>query len=93
MQFVDPAHQGQIIGRHGAPSLCAQQADLAERTFQKIVLQGQLADLGMQRLDVSRWGRGFRAGFPKRISRTLQQLTALLRDLVGVHIELLRQLG
>jgi hypothetical protein len=30
-------------------SLCAQQTCFAERAFQKIVLQRQLSDLGMQR--------------------------------------------
>jgi hypothetical protein len=32
--------------------LCAQQTCFAERSFQKIVLQRQLSDLGMQRLHV-----------------------------------------
>jgi len=44
-----PAGRWGDHGRHRS-SLCAQQAGLAERSGQKIVLQRQLADLGVQPL-------------------------------------------
>ena len=55
-------------------SLCAQQTGFGERSFQKIVLQRQRSDLGMQRLHVD--GRDLRrciaAGNEYIGSRTLK---------------------
>lgn len=65
---------------------------LAERALQKIVLQRQLADLGVQRLQVEhRLGGGRLA--PKHVGGTGLQLLLPVSDLVGVKIELLRPLG
>ena len=67
-------------------------ADATERAGQKIILQRQLADLRMQRLDIGtvlallgRSREDFRGA--------VQQLGLPLRDLVRMHIEPLRQLG
>src|SRR5205814_5002962 len=72
-------------------SFCARIADATERAGQKIILQCQLPDLGMQRLEI-------RTGFPflgcrrKYLSRAFQQLGTPLPDLVRVDLELLGQL-
>jgi len=44
-----PADRGRALS-----FLCAQQAQLAERAFQKIILHRQLPDLGVQRLEIDR---------------------------------------
>src|SRR5258706_9385466 len=72
-------------------SLCARIVAATERARQKIDLQCLLADLGVQRLEIRRrlaliGRRG------EDLGGTLQQLVLPLRDLVGGHIEALRQL-
>ena len=120
MQFVEAAHQLQILRRDpaaacnrpcsakgrapspdgqsrgrgcGRSSLCAQQSRFCERAFQKIILQRQLADLGVKRFQID--GGFFRLCLllSENARRALQQLTPPRGDLVGVHIELLRQFG
>ena len=63
-------------------SICAQHARLAERAFQKIILQRQLSDLRMERLQIHRrcggTGLGFRPEYPGSPS---QKLRLPLRDL------------
>ena len=75
-------------------SSCAQQARFAERYFQKIVLQRQLSDLGMQRLHID----GRRVGSdprrrPEHPGGPFLKLRLPLRDLVGMNVEVLRQLS
>ena len=74
-------------------ALRSSHAGLAERSFQKIVLQCQLSDLGMQRLQIH--GRCFSTRRPgtEDAGGTLEQLPPPGRNLVGMHIEKLRQIG
>src|SRR5208283_5554960 len=72
-------------------SLCARIADATERAGQKIILQRQLANLGVQRLDVRTMLPLLRRG-GKYLSGALQQLGSPLADLVGVDLELLGKL-
>lgn len=67
---------------------------LAERAGQKIVLQRQLPDLRMKRLHVDQGGGSLRLRLgPEYAGGPVKELAAPLRDLVGVDIELLRQIG
>jgi hypothetical protein len=61
--------------------------------WQKIVLQAQLTDLGMQRLQVYRWLARRRPGRTEHVGRAFLQLPLLFRDLIRMHFELLRQFG
>jgi DNA replication protein DnaC len=72
-------------------SLCAQQARFAERTGQKIVVQRQLADLGVQHLQIHR-RRCLSRSAAEQPGRPVKHLSLPCRDLVGVNILLLRQL-
>jgi hypothetical protein len=76
----------------GRSSPCAQQSRLGERAFQKIILQGQLADLGVQRLQIDRRLAG-RGRTTEDVGRSVQQLPSPLGDLRRVHLEVLRNLG
>src|SRR5712671_505185 len=79
---------------NGRSSLCAQQAGLAERAFQKIVLERQLADLGMKGFQIDGWRSGFGTSLsPEYPGRPFKELRLPLGDLVGMDIELLRQIG
>jgi hypothetical protein len=72
-------------------SLCAQQTGFAEGSFQKIVLQRRLSDLGMQRLHVDSWLRGsLAAGGTEHIGCPFLELCLPRCDLIGVDVELLR---
>jgi len=69
---------------------CAQQAGLAERSFQKIVLQRQRSDLGMQRLHVDGWlRRAIATARTKHIGSPFLKLRLPRRDLVRMHVEIL----
>src|SRR5438067_2101592 len=73
---------------------CAQQTGFGERSFQKIVLQRQSSNLGMQRLHVD--GRELRrsvAAGTEYISSRALKLRLPRCDLIGVDVELLRKLG
>jgi hypothetical protein len=73
--------------------LCARTVDATERVGQKIILQCQLPDLRLHVLDA--WTRRLaplRRGEEHRQSAS-QQLRLPLRDLVGMYIKLLGQLG
>jgi hypothetical protein len=75
-------------------SLCAQQTGFAERSVQKIVLQRQLSDLGMQRLHVDSWLRGsLAAAGTEHIGCPFLELRLPRCDLIGVDVELLRKLS
>jgi len=63
-----------------------------ERAFQKIILQRQLPDLGVQYLQVDGRLIGPRLA-AEHVGRLGQQLVLSVGDLVGVHVVLLRQLG
>ena len=77
----------------GRSSLCAQHAGLGERAFQKIILQRQLPDLGVQRLQIH-WRRARLALLlTENARRSFEKLGFPLRDLIGVNVELLRQFG
>jgi hypothetical protein len=66
---------------------------LAKRAFQKIILQRQLSNLRMERFQIHSWSHGAGLGLgPKYSGSPLQKLCFPLRDLVDVHVELLRQL-
>jgi hypothetical protein len=69
------------------------QARLGERAFQKIVLQRQLSDLRMKGLQINRRWHGLDSAMSENTGRAFEKLTLPLRDLIGVDIELLRQLG
>ena len=80
--FLRPtlAHAGMCCRATG------QQTRLAERAGQKIVLQRQFSDLGMQSLHVDyRFRFGFR-GFAEYTGRPLKQLIAPLFDLVRLSV-------
>jgi hypothetical protein len=66
----------------------------SERALQKIVLHGHLADFGLQVLH-ARTGLRRRALSPGQENSLglLEQLVLPLRDLVGMSVELLGQLG
>src|SRR4030081_1422217 len=64
-----------------------------ERSFQKIVLQRQLSDLGMQRLHVDGWLRGSLAAGTEHIGCPFLELRLPRCDLIGVDVELLRKLS
>ena len=69
----------------------SQHAGLGERAGQKIILQGELADLGVQLLQVHRrWRCRFGA---EHAGRALEQLVLPINNLVGMHIVQLGQLG
>jgi len=57
------------------------------RTYQEIILQGDLADLLVQRGDIDGRLRGPAAG-REDFNGAGEQLLAPLRDLMGVHFEL-----
>jgi hypothetical protein len=78
-------------GWHDRSFLCAQQAYLAERAGQKIILQRQLADLCVQRLQIHRRLSDGRARRAEHIGRSLLQLPLPFRDLVRMNLKLLRQ--
>ena len=71
-------------------SLCARIADATERAGQKIILQRQLTDLGMQRLQI-RFTLALLRNAGKYVRGPFQQLAVPLRDLIRMHIQLLRQ--
>jgi len=67
---------------------------MAERAFQKIVFQCQLAYLGMKQLQIYRgFGPAACCLGPKYSRRSLQEMGFPLRDLIDVNVELLCQLG
>src|SRR5450755_4415204 len=71
-------------------SLGAQNARLAERSFQKIVLQCQLPDLGMQSLQVdSRFTTS--GSVIEHTGSALQKLRFPLRDLIRMNVKSLRK--
>jgi hypothetical protein len=72
-------------------SLCARQAGLVERACQKIILQRELADLGVQVPQVQRRRSG-RFG-PKHAGCAIEQLVLPVVDLVGMHVVHLGQFG
>src|SRR5208283_2777575 len=72
-------------------SLCARIADATERAGQKIILQRQLANLGVQRLDVRTMLPLLRRG-REHLCCPLQQLRLPLRYLVRMDIEPFSQL-
>jgi hypothetical protein len=59
----------------------------------KIILQRQLADLGVERLHINRLLSRSRLRFPEDARRAFQKLIFPLRDLVGLHVKLLGKLG
>lgn len=59
----------------------------------KIILQRQLPDLRVQRLQVDRWLARRLARCAEYISRTLLKLSLPFGDLVRMYIELLGQFG
>ena len=63
---------------------------LVSAPFQKIVLQGQLPDLGVQRRQIHRLRRRATA---EHVGCTFQQLPLPIVDLCGVELKLLAQLG
>src|ERR1700732_5215248 len=61
---------------------------------QKIVLERQLADLGMKGFQIDGWRSGFGTSLsPEYPGRPFEELRLPLGDLVGMDIELLRQIG
>ena len=84
-----------VIGRavRGRTSPCAQQPRLVQRPFLNIVSQRELADLGMQRLHIhgQRLGRAASRP-PEHLGCTFLKLHLPLRDLIGMNVELLREL-
>ena len=75
----------------GRSSLCAQQAGFAERTGQKIILQGQLPDLGVKYLHLDRRRSvGWSTAGAKYPRSSVNQLPLPCRDLVRMHIIVLR---
>ena len=86
-----PAAGDAVAADRYRSSRCARIALATERARQNINLQGLLADLGVQRLQIRRRpalvvGRG------EDLDGTLQQLVLPLRDLAGMRIEALGQL-
>ena len=75
----------------GRSSLCARQSRLGERGSQKIVLQRQRADFGVQRLHVDQRLCRLCFHLPKNPGSSFKQLILPLTDLVGIHVELLGQ--
>src|SRR6516164_11802101 len=79
------------IGRSCARSIiaCAQQTGFAERSFQKIVLQRQLSNLGMERLHVDRWRRrSLATAATENIGCPVLELRFPRCDLIGMDVEL-----
>jgi hypothetical protein len=76
---------------NGIAILTSTAADFQTGMSLPFVLQGQLADLRVQRLEV-RPGVPLVAGRREYLGGTRQQLRAPLADLVWVDLELLRQL-
>lgn len=90
------ARPAQQIAQHPAAGerMLQVQSRLGERAFEKIVLQRQLPDLGVQRHEVHRGlGRCASRAAVEHISGALQQLAARLGDLVPMHVVLLRDLS
>ena len=69
------------------------QTRFAERAFQKIVLQRQLSDLGVQNFQIDRRGRRLAPAMIENARCAFQQLALPLPDLVDAHVELLHQIG
>jgi hypothetical protein len=69
-----------------------QQARLAERAGQKIILQRQLSDLGMQRLHVDHRHQFSLRSIAEYPGRAFQQLVTPLLDLIRMDVKVLRQL-
>ena len=67
------------------------QADLDLRAGQKIILQRQPTDLGVQLTQVHRWRRSCIG--PDHAGRAREELVLPVHDLVGVHVMQLGQLG
>ena len=63
------------------------------RVDQKIVLQRQLSDLGVKRLQIHRRCLGMRRPRAEDARCAIEQLRFPGRDLVGMDIENLRQIG
>jgi hypothetical protein len=66
-------------------------ARLDERAFQKIILQRELANLGVQRLEID-WRLPLRRRLAEDRGGALQELVLPVGDLVGVDVELLGKL-
>jgi hypothetical protein len=67
---------------------------LAWRSGQKIVLQRQLSDLGMQHRQIHRRSLTVAATLrAKQPGCPVEKLCLPLRDLIGINVELLNQLG
>jgi hypothetical protein len=75
------------------PVSASDHAGLAERAGQKIILQCQLANLGVQLLQIDRRRCCTLRNTAKNTGSAFQQLPAPRRDLVRMDIKLLRQLG
>jgi len=76
---------------NGIAILTSITADFQTGMSLPFVLQRQLADLGVQRLEV-RSGVPFVGGRREHLGRACQELRAPLADLVRMDLELLRQL-
>jgi len=63
-----------------------------KRAFQKIILQRQLSNLRMERFQIHSWSMERPWPRTQILRQPLQKLCFPLRDLVDVHVELLRQL-
>ena len=63
----------------------------SDERFLGIILQRELADLGVQRLEIHWWG-SLRRRLAKDAGRALEQLVLPVGDLVGVDVELLGEL-
>ena len=72
---------------------CERSISLAERAFQKIVLQRQLSDLGVKRLQIHRRCFSTRRAGTEDAGRAIEQLRFPGRDLVRMNIEKFRQFG
>jgi hypothetical protein len=70
---------------------CAQRTRVGERAFYQIILQRQLADIGMQRCQVH-W-LGYLGSTANGMGRLLKQLPLRFGDVVGMHLGLPAQLG
>ena len=76
------AHQ-----RANVLAVCARTVDTTERAGQKIILRGQLANLGLHVLDARTLRLALLSRRQEHPHRPFEQLRLPLRDLVGVHIE------
>ena len=74
-------------------SLCAQHAGLGERAFQKIILQRQFADLGVERFQIDGGLSRVALLLAEHAGRAFEKLALPRRDLVRMNIELLRQIA